>query len=145
MAVREHDDRRHPVAGPQDVRGLQGGLAQDGGRDRRVRPQVQREPKRVATTTLDKPEWNATFIEGDVADAVRALKEEHANIVVNGSATLVNYLAKHNLIDEFRIMTFPVVLGTGRKLWDEGTTLALSVSDSWTTKSGVTVTTYAPA
>ena len=102
-------------------------------------------PKRVATTTLTTPEWNATFIEGDVTEAVRALKEEYANIVVNGSGTLLNHLARHNLVDEFRIMTFPVVLVGSRKLWTEGTTLALSLADSWTTKSGVAVQTYVPA
>ena len=102
-------------------------------------------PKQVATTTLTEPEWNATFIQGDVAEAVRGLKEQHDNIVVNGSGTLLNYLAKHNLVDEYRIMQFPVVLGAGRKLWADGTKIALSLADSWTTKSGVAVLTYVPA
>jgi dihydrofolate reductase len=102
-------------------------------------------PKRVATTTLTEPEWNATFISGDVAVAVRALKDGPETIVVNGSATLLNYLARHNLVDEYRIMIYPVVIGAGRRLWEEGTKLALDVADSWTTKSGVAVITYTPA
>jgi dihydrofolate reductase len=102
-------------------------------------------PKRVATTTLTEPEWNATFIEGDVAEAVRGLKAAPETIVINGSATLVNYLARHNLIDEYRLMVFPVVVGAGRKMWDDGTKVALQLSDSWTTKSGVAVLSYTPA
>jgi dihydrofolate reductase len=102
-------------------------------------------PKRVATTTLTEPEWNATFITGDVAEAVREMKAGTDTILINGSATLVNYLTKHNLIDEYRIMIYPVVVGAGRKMWDEGTKVALSLSDSWTTKTGVAVNTYVPA
>lgn len=102
-------------------------------------------PKQVATTTLTEPEWNASFISGDVAEAVRELREQHDNIVVNGSGNLLNYLARHNLVDEYRLMQFPVVLGAGRKLWEDGTKIALSLQDSWTTKSGVAVLTYVPA
>jgi dihydrofolate reductase len=102
-------------------------------------------PKHVATTTLTEPEWNATFIQGEVADAVAALKAEPGNLLINGSASLVNYLTRHNLIDEYRIMIFPVVQGEGRKLWDDGTRIALSLADSWKTKTGVEVITYLPA
>jgi dihydrofolate reductase len=102
-------------------------------------------PKHVATTTLTEPEWSATFIQGDVAEAVRELKAGPDKLLINGSATLINYLTKHNLIDEYRIMVYPVVVGTGRKLWDEGTKVALSVSDSFITKTGVAVLTYVPA
>ncbi|MGX6601836.1 dihydrofolate reductase family protein [Micromonosporaceae bacterium Da 78-11] len=102
-------------------------------------------PKLVATTTLTEPEWNATFIQGDVAEAVRELKAGPQSVLIGGSANLVNYLTKHNLIDEYRVMIYPVVVGTGRKLWDEGTTVALTVTDSFVTKSGVAVLTYLPA
>ncbi|MFG1608468.1 dihydrofolate reductase family protein [Actinoplanes sp. NPDC049265] len=102
-------------------------------------------PKQVATTTLTEPEWQASFIQGDVAEAVRGLKEQHDNIVINGSGALLNYLTKHNLVDEYRIMVYPVVVGAGRKLWDEGTKVALSLAHSWTTKTGVAVLTYVPA
>src|SRR5919112_1220975 len=102
-------------------------------------------PKRVATTTLTEPEWNATFISGDVAEAVRELRAGPDSVLINGSATLVNYLTRHNLIDEYRIMIYPVVVGEGRKLWDEGTKVALRLVKSWTTTTGVEVITYVPA
>ena len=102
-------------------------------------------PKLVATTTLTEPEWNATFIEGDVAAAVREHKGGPDPVLINGSGTLINYLTRHNLIDEYRIMIFPVVVGEGRKLWDEGTKVALQLSEQFTTKTGVEVITYLPA
>jgi dihydrofolate reductase len=102
-------------------------------------------PKRVATTTLTDPEWNATFIEGDVAEAVRELRAGPDRVLINGSGTLINYLTRHNLIDEYRLMIYPVVVGAGAKLWDEGTTVALTLDSSFTTKTGVTVNTYLPA
>jgi len=101
--------------------------------------------KHVATTTLTEPEWNARFLDGDVAEAVGKLKTEPGDLLLNGSATLLNYLTRHNLVDEFRIMVYPVVTGEGRKLWDEGTKVALTLTRSWTTKTGVGVVTYVPA
>ncbi|NMO52969.1 dihydrofolate reductase family protein [Actinoplanes sp. TBRC 11911] len=102
-------------------------------------------PKHVATTTLTEPEWNAIFMRGEVADAVRALKAEPGNLLINGSGVLVNYLTRHNLIDEYRIMVYPVVQGEGQKLWEDGTKIALSLTDAWRTKTGVEVLTYVPA
>lgn len=102
-------------------------------------------PKHVATTTLTSPEWNATFLEGEVADAVAKLKTEPVHLLINGSATLVNHLTRHNLIDEYRIMVYPVVQGEGRRLWDAGTKIALTLADSWKTTTGVEVVTYVPA
>jgi len=106
---------------------------------------MNRMPKLVATTTLTEPQWNATFIAGDVAEAVRELKAGPQTVLINGSASLINYLTRHNLIDEYRMMIYPVVVGTGRKLWDEGTTVAMTVADTFVTKSGVAVLTYLPA
>jgi dihydrofolate reductase len=102
-------------------------------------------PKRVATTTLTEPEWNATFIEGDVAEAVAALKAGPESVLIGGSASLINYLTRHNLIDEYRVMIFPVVLGAGAKLWQEGTAAKLTIARSFVTKNGVAVITYVPA
>lgn len=102
-------------------------------------------PKHVATTSLTEPEWNATFLRGEVAEAVRSVKEQATSLLLNGSAELLNYLTRHNLVDEFRIMFFPVVVGEGRKLWHEGTKVALRHTESWTTKTGVEVVTYVPA
>jgi dihydrofolate reductase len=102
-------------------------------------------PKHVATTTLTTPEWNATFLTGEVADAVAKLKTEPGTLLINGSADLLNYLTRHNLIDEYRIMIYPVVQGEGRKLWATGTKIALTLTNTWRTTSGVEVVTYQPA
>ena len=102
-------------------------------------------PKRVATTTLTEPEWNATFIEGDVAEAARALKAGPESVLINGSADLINYLTRNNLIDEYRIMVYPVVVGSGKRYWAEGTAVALRLASSWITETGVAVLTYVPA
>ncbi|UQU63375.1 dihydrofolate reductase family protein [Couchioplanes caeruleus] len=102
-------------------------------------------PKHVATTTLTEPEWNATFLQGEVSEAVARLKAEPGTLLLNGSAELLNHLTRHNLVDEYRIMVYPVVVGEGRKLWHEGTRVALAHTGSWTTKTGVEVITYVPA
>ena len=102
-------------------------------------------PKHVATTTLTEPEWNAQFLSGDVVEAVTRLKTDPVSLLINGSASLVNLLTRHNLIDEYRIMVYPVVVGEGRKLWDEGTKVALKLDRTFTTTTGVEVLTYLPA
>jgi dihydrofolate reductase len=101
-------------------------------------------PKWVATTTLTEPEWTARFISGDVAEAVTRLKAGTGHILINGSADLINYLTKHNLIDEYRIMVYPVVVGAGRKLWQEGTAARFEIAKSFVSSSGVAVITYVP-
>ncbi|WP_430789692.1 dihydrofolate reductase family protein [Actinoplanes sp. G11-F43] len=102
-------------------------------------------PKHVATTTLTEPEWNATFLAGDVAEAVAKLKTEPGNLMINGSGSLVNYLTRHNLIDEYRVMIYPVVAGEGVKLWEPGTKIALTHIGSWRSATGVEVISYVPA
>lgn len=102
-------------------------------------------PKHVATTTLTDPEWNATFLTGTVEDAVAELKAGPDALFIHGSADLVNHLTKHNLIDEYRIMIYPVVQGEGRTLWAAGTKIALRLTDAWRTTTGVEVVTYQPA
>jgi dihydrofolate reductase len=84
-------------------------------------------PKFVVSTTLDKPEWNnSTVIRGDVAAEVGKLKDRFANdIVVHGSAQLVNTLKELDLVDEYRLMVFPVVLGKGKRLFSDGGDLTL--------------------
>lgn len=79
-------------------------------------------PKYVASRTLSDPEWNnATVLSGDVAEEVRALREQTVgNILVAGSATLVAALAEHDLVDEYRLMVYPVVLGSGKRLFRDG-------------------------
>ncbi|WP_436522426.1 dihydrofolate reductase family protein [Actinoplanes sp. HUAS TT8] len=102
-------------------------------------------PKYVASTTVTTPEWNASLLTGEVSDAVAKLRTEPGTLLINGSASLVNYLTRHNLIDEYRLMIFPVVQGEGRKLWDDGTKIALTVRKSWQSATGVQVVTYGPA
>jgi dihydrofolate reductase len=89
-------------------------------------------PKFVVSRTLDNPEWNnSTVIKGDVAQEVSKLKERFPNdIVVHGSAQLVNTLKEHDLIDEYRLMVFPVVLGNGKRLFsDSGDRTNLRLAD----------------
>jgi dihydrofolate reductase len=106
-------------------------------------------PKHVVSTTLEEPlGWNnSTLIEGDVAEEVSRLKElPGKNILVFGSGKLVNTLMEHDLIDEYRLMVFPVVLGSGQRLFADGieeTALELVGNDSFET--GVVVLTYRPA
>jgi dihydrofolate reductase len=102
--------------------------------------------KHVASTTLDRVEWNnSTLISGDVAEYVEALKrEEGPEIQVHGSPGLTQTLLEHDLIDEFRMWIFPVALGTGKRLFGDGTIpVALRLVDSSVSKTGVTINTYA--
>jgi dihydrofolate reductase len=79
--------------------------------------------KHVVSSTLKDPEWNnTTVIDGDVGDAVRGLKEQaDGDILVNGSVQLVGSLVDEGLVDEFRLMVFPTVLGAGKRLFGETT------------------------
>ena len=72
-------------------------------------------PKYVVSSTLSEPEWNnSTVLKGDVAAEVEKLKQQYeGDIVVHGSAQLVQYLIEHDLVDELRVMVYPVVLGSG--------------------------------
>jgi dihydrofolate reductase len=104
--------------------------------------------KYVASRTLDSVEWaNSTLLEGDTADAVAHLKEEDGpEIQVHGSSDLIQTLLAKQLVDEFRVWIFPVVLGSGKRLFGEGTKPAgLELVDSKTSPSGVLVTAYRPA
>jgi dihydrofolate reductase len=77
--------------------------------------------KYVVSRTMKEPSWNnSTLIDGDVAEAVSKLRQEPGgNILVNGSAQLVQELTQHGLVDEYRLMVFPVVLGSGKRLFAE--------------------------
>jgi dihydrofolate reductase len=107
-------------------------------------------PKYVVSTTLQEPlEWNnSTIIKGNVAEEVLKLKRQPAgtDILIFGSADLVNGLMRHDLIDEYRLMVFPVIVGKGKRLFGEvlGTT-ALKLADTKVFGSRVVVLTYRPA
>ncbi|HEV2873503.1 MAG TPA: dihydrofolate reductase family protein [Thermoleophilaceae bacterium] len=101
--------------------------------------------KHVASTTLEQLEWNnSTLIEGDVAEYVVALKNEDGpEIQVHGSPGLIQTLLEHDLVDEFRLWIFPVVIGSGKRFFGDGTIPAgLKLVDSKVSKTGVTINTY---
>jgi dihydrofolate reductase len=105
-------------------------------------------PKYVVSSTLQNPEWNnSTVLDGDVAESVAKLKQELDGIVlVGGSAQLVQTLVEHDLVDEFRLMVFPVVLGTGKRLFGEASDKKpLRLVDSKTVGDGISILTYEPA
>jgi dihydrofolate reductase len=106
-------------------------------------------PKYVVSTTLGEPlEWqNSTLLKGDVAEAVAALKQgDGADVHVIGSAELVRTLVEHDLVDEFRVMIDPVVLGGGKRFFpDDGAMRSLRLVDSEVTTTGAILATYAPA
>jgi dihydrofolate reductase len=104
--------------------------------------------KHVASRTLDRAEWNnSTLIQGDVPAYVEALKREDGpEIQVHGSPGLIQTLLEHDLIDELRIWIFPVALGTGKRLFGDGTIpVALRLVDSAVSTTGVTINTYVRA
>jgi dihydrofolate reductase len=105
--------------------------------------------KYVASTTLEEPlPWrNSTLLKGDAADAVARLKEQPGpDIAVLGSGELVRSLIRRNLVDEFTLLIHPLVLGSGRRLFTDGTTIgALRLVTSVTTTTGVVIATYRPA
>ena len=106
-------------------------------------------PKHVVSRTLQEPlEWNnSTLIEGDVAEEVSRLKEQPGkDILVFGSSQLVRTLMGHDLIDEYRLMVFPIVLGKGKRLFgDVGVARALRLVDTKPVgPHGVLVLTYGP-
>lgn len=104
-------------------------------------------PKHVASTTLKDPAWaNTTVLEGDVATAVRKLKDGPGReLQVHGSGMLVRYLLDNDLVDRLNLLVFPVIVGAGRRLFpDSGTATALGLEESRTTASGVTISIYRP-
>ena len=103
-------------------------------------------PKFVVSTTLGKAEWNnSTIIKSKVADAVLALKKEAGqNILVAGSATLVESLMQHGLVDEYRLLTFPIVLGSGKRLFAQGSKASLTLVEARSFGSGVVLLRYQP-
>jgi dihydrofolate reductase len=110
--------------------------------------ELNRATKHVASRTLDTLEWeNSQLLEGDVGEAVARLKQEDGpELQVHGSSNLIQTLLQHGLIDQFRVWTFPVVLGSGKRLFDEGAPPAtLKLVDSQVSSTGVVMTTYEPA
>ena len=104
--------------------------------------------KYVASRTPRKLEWsNSIQIEGDAAEGIAALKQEDGpELQVHGSANLIQTLLRHKLVDRFRLWTFPVVVGSGKRLFAEGTLPSgLKLVDSKVSSTGVVIATYEPA
>jgi len=104
-------------------------------------------PKYVVSSTLVDPDWNnSTVLKGDVAEEVAKLKQQQdGDIVVHGSARLVQALIEHDLVDELRLMVFPVVLGSGKRLFgDTSEKKRLRLTDSKTVGDGVSILVYEP-
>ena len=109
---------------------------------------LNNDPKYVVSSTLDDPEWNnTTVLKGDVGAEVGRLRDEvGGNILVAGSRTLVQALLREGLVDELRLMVFPVVLGTGKRLF--GVTSdkkGLRLANSEIVGDGVAILVYEPA
>ncbi|MFN2555396.1 MAG: dihydrofolate reductase family protein [Nitriliruptorales bacterium] len=100
--------------------------------------------KYVASRSLDQVEWNnARLIRGDVAEQVAKLKEEHEEIAVTGSGDLIQTLLRHDLVDMFGLWIFPLIVGSGKRLFGGGTLPgALTLTDSFTSDTGVIVANY---
>jgi dihydrofolate reductase len=104
--------------------------------------------KYVASTTLAEPlPWqNSTLLPGDIAQAVAGLRQQPGkDLVILGSGALIHSLLPHHLIDEFVLQIHPLVLGSGLRLFPEGAAVALRLTDSVTTTTGVVIATYQPA
>jgi dihydrofolate reductase len=105
-------------------------------------------PKYVASTTLDAADWhNSSLLGGDVAAEVAKLKERPGReLQVHGSGQLAQTLIEHDLVDEYRLLYFPVHLGSGKKLFRDGApAAALRLLSTTTTGTGVIIATYVPA
>jgi dihydrofolate reductase len=105
-------------------------------------------PKYVVSSTLEEPEWNdSTVLTGNVVEEVAKLKQEQdGEIVVHGSPRLVQTLLEHDLVDELRLMVFPVMLGTGKRLFGETSEKKpLRLVDSKVVGDGVVILIFQPA
>jgi dihydrofolate reductase len=104
--------------------------------------------KYVASRSRPSLDWGpAVLIEGDVAEGVAALKQEDGpELQVHGSGNLIQTLMRHNLVDEYRLWVFPLVIGTGKRLFSDGTIPAgLKLVDHKVSTTGVVIGTYEPA
>ena len=100
--------------------------------------------KYVVSTTLEQADWNnSTLIKGNVAEEIAKLKQQPGrDIGMSGSGTLVQSLLQAGLIDELNLLIYPVVLGRGKRLFQDGSNLTLKLRQSKTSSSGVLLTSY---
>lgn len=102
--------------------------------------------KYVVSTTLDTVEWNnSTLIRDNIVETITSLKQQDGqDIMVHGSATLVDTLMRHDLVDRYRLLVYPVVLGNGKRLFHAGATAALKLVATQAFSSGVVALIYEP-
>jgi dihydrofolate reductase len=119
----------------------------EGGPDDEIAKQFNRITKYVATSSKAPLTWNNSVAIHDVAKDVRKLKEQDGpELLIQGSANLIQTLLKHGLIDQFNLLIFPVLLGPGKRLFGEGTQGAeLKLTSSKSSPSGVTMNSYTPS
>jgi len=103
-------------------------------------------PKYVVSTTLDKAEWqNSTLIKGNVVEEIRKLKQQPGkDISVSGSCQLVHTLVQNDLVDEYSLLVYPLVLGNGKRLFPNGVDTKLKLVESKTFPTGVMLLRYVP-
>jgi dihydrofolate reductase len=104
-------------------------------------------PKYVVSSTLQKAEWNnTTIVKGkDLEESIRKLKEQtEGNIGITGSISLSQALMRCNMIDEFDLLIFPLVLGAGRRIFNEGTNIPMELIDTKSFDRGVVLSRYTP-
>ncbi len=103
-------------------------------------------PKYVVSTTLQTTAWNnSTIIRADVPAEIAKLKQTiSGDILVAGSMTLLRTLMAHNLVDEYRLLTYPLVRGAGQRLFQEGATASLQLTENRDMGSGVVLLRYVP-
>ena len=117
------------------------------GRDGEYADKLNGMPKYVVSSTLSDPEWrNTTVLQGDAASAVGELKEQvDGDLLVQGSAQLTYALMEHDLVDEWRLMIFPIVVGAGKRFFgDPGQAVDLRLVESRAVGEGVAILTYEP-
>lgn len=102
--------------------------------------------KYVVSTTLDNLEWNnSTLIKDNIVEEITNLKQQDGpDIVVHGSGTLVQTLMQHDLVDRYRLLVYPVVLGEGKRLFQDGNTVTLNLVETRSFSSGVAALIYEP-
>ena len=103
-------------------------------------------PKYVVSTTLDRPAWqNSTLIKSNVVEEIRKLKQQPGkDISVSGSSQLVHTLVQNDLVDEYRLLVYPVVLGSGKRLFPNGVAKKMQLVESKMFPTGVLLLRYVP-
>ena len=103
-------------------------------------------PKYVVSTSLKKAEWNNShIIKTNIVDEIAKLKKQSGgDILIAGSMTLLQTLMEHDLVDEYRLLTYPIVLGKGKRLFTDGLAASLRLTESKPMGSGVVLLRYEP-